>query len=72
MQVLLSLLIFCGAGAFFGNFERNSPLNLKLPIQVFKDDVSQQRRDDSTLRSSLGRRFEDTVVHYPGPDFFIK
>ena len=41
---------------------------MKLPIQVIKDDVSQQRRDDSALRSSFGCRFKDTVFHYPGPE----
>jgi hypothetical protein len=32
MQVLLSILIFCGAGALSDNFERSSPLNLKTVI----------------------------------------
>src|SRR5210317_533947 len=44
---------------------------MKLPIQVIKDDVSQQRRDDPALRSTPGCRFKDTVVHYPGSEKFF-
>ena len=43
------------------------PMFIQVPIQGVQSDIRQQWEEDSALRHTDGRRFEYSVVHYPGP-----